>query len=78
MTEIADSAVNLGSGLVQKTFSYSPLDALVDIVFNKAGQIVQAAVQKATGGSSTSGSQAAASSAAPSGAVKRSAHDHRH
>lgn len=71
MTLVAGSVENLGQGLVQKTFSYSPLDALVDIVFNKAGQIVQATVQK-TAGSSTSGSSgAAASSGVPSAAVRR-------
>ena len=36
----------LSSGLVQKQYSYSPLNALVDIVFNKAGQVVQAVVEK--------------------------------
>lgn len=41
---------NLGNGLVERTFSYAPLNALVNIVFNTAGQVVQAAVAKATGG----------------------------
>jgi hypothetical protein len=41
----------LSGGLLQKTFEYAPLDALVDIVFNTAGQVVQAAVQKVGGGS---------------------------
>jgi len=36
----------LTNGLVQKTYSYSPLNALVNIVFNTAGQIVQATVAK--------------------------------
>ena len=49
----------LSSGLVQKTYSYSPLNALVNIVFNTAGQVVQATVAKATG-SSTSSSAAQA------------------
>ncbi|KAE8446487.1 hypothetical protein EG329_011950 [Mollisiaceae sp. DMI_Dod_QoI] len=31
---------NLGNGLTQKQYSYSPLNALVDIVFNSLGQIV--------------------------------------
>lgn len=44
----------LSSGLVQKTYSYSPLNALVDIVFNTAGQVVQATVAKQTGSSSSS------------------------
>ncbi|KAH8687621.1 hypothetical protein BGZ60DRAFT_425496 [Tricladium varicosporioides] len=39
----------LSNGLVQKTYSYSPLSALVNIIFNAAGQIVQATVAKATG-----------------------------
>ena len=37
---------NVGSGLTQKVYSYSPLNALVDIVTNTAGQVVQATVQK--------------------------------
>lgn len=60
MTLVADSAKDLGSGLTQKTFSYSPLDALVNIVFNKAGQIVQAVVEKTAKGSSSGGSSASA------------------
>jgi len=46
---------NLGNGLTQKQYSYSPLNALVNIVFNAAGQIVgQPSVVKQTG-SGTSG-----------------------
>jgi len=45
MTETGD-AQSLGSGLTQKTYSYLPLGAMVDIVFNKAGHVVQATVQK--------------------------------
>lgn len=45
---------SLGSGLTQKTYSYSPLNALVDIVFNTAGQVVQATVVKQTGSTSSS------------------------
>lgn len=44
----------LSNGLTQKTYSYAPLNALVDIVFNTLGQVVQATVQKATGSSSSS------------------------
>ena len=51
---------SVGSGLTQKTYSYSPLSALVNIVFNTAGQIVQATVQKATGSSSSSASSTGA------------------
>lgn len=47
---------NLGNGLTQKEFSYSPLNSLVDIVFNAAGQVVQAVVQKKKNGSGSSGS----------------------
>lgn len=41
---------SLQGGLTQKQYSYSPLNALVNIIFNTAGQIVQATVAKATGG----------------------------
>ena len=34
----------LGKGLVQKTYEYPPLNALVDIFFNSAGQVVSATV----------------------------------
>jgi hypothetical protein len=44
----------LQGGLIQKTYSYSPLNALVNIVFNAAGQIVQATVAQKGGASSTS------------------------
>ena len=44
----------LSNGLTQKTYSYAPLNSLVNIVFNSAGQIVQATVDKsASSGSST-------------------------
>jgi hypothetical protein len=49
----------LQNGLVQKTYSYTPLNALVNIVFNAAGQVVQAVVQK-------KGATTSTSSAAPS------------
>ncbi|KAI6907984.1 hypothetical protein KC318_g2770 [Hortaea werneckii] len=68
MTFTGDSK-SVGSGLTQKTYSYSPLKSLVDIVFNKAGQIVQATVQKSDSGnssSSASGSATASRSATAS------------
>ncbi|RMY36166.1 hypothetical protein D0866_04118 [Hortaea werneckii] len=68
MTFTGDSK-SIGSGLTQKTYSYSPLKSLVDIVFNKAGQIVQATVQKSGSGnssSSASGSATASRSATAS------------
>ncbi|KAJ8130915.1 hypothetical protein O1611_g2712 [Lasiodiplodia mahajangana] len=40
----------LDGGLIQKTYSYSPLNALVNIVFNSVGQVVQAVVVKRNGG----------------------------
>ena len=50
LTNMTDTGIveSLGSGLTQKTYSYSPLNALVDIVFNTAGQVVQAEVVKQT------------------------------
>jgi hypothetical protein len=59
MTQVGDDK-NIGNGLIQKTFSYEALGSLVDIVFNTAGQVVQATVQKKQGGggSSTSASSA--------------------
>ena len=38
----------LSGGETKKVYSYSPLNALVDIVFNSVGQIVQATVEKTT------------------------------
>lgn len=66
LTNMTDTGVskNLGSGLVQKTFSYTPLNALVDIVFNTAGQVVQAAVQKAGSGGGGGGSSTSTSTTA--------------
>lgn len=53
--------LDLGNGLTQKTYSYSPLNSLVNIVFNTLGQIVQATVAKT--GSSSSTTTAAGSTA---------------
>ena len=57
----------LSGGLTQKTYSYAPLNALVNIVFNSLGQVVQATKASVTGGSSSS----AAPSAAPTGSKRR-------
>ncbi|KZM28215.1 uncharacterized protein EKO05_0011029 [Ascochyta rabiei] len=46
MTEVTGTVKQVGQGLTQKTFSYEPLNALIDIVTNTAGQVVQATVQK--------------------------------
>jgi hypothetical protein len=53
----------LQNGLVQKTYSYSPLNALVNIIFNTLGQVVQATVVKNGGGSGTNTSITSSSSA---------------
>lgn len=49
-------SLDLGNGLTQKTYSYSPLNALVDVVLNTAGQVVQATVAKNSSSSSSSSS----------------------
>ena len=53
LTNMTDTGATqkLQNGLTQKTYSYSPLSALVNIVFNAAGQVVQASVVKQSGGS---------------------------
>lgn len=58
LTNMTDTGVTktLQNGLVQKTYSYSPLNALVNIVFNAAGQVVQASVVKQSGGSTATSS----------------------
>lgn len=53
----------LGNGNTQKTYSYAPLNALVDIVLNKAGQVVSAVVQKKGGGGGGSSSATSSGSA---------------
>lgn len=52
MTQVGDEK-KIQNGLVQKTFAYDALNALVDIVFNTAGQVVQAVVQKKKPGGGT-------------------------
>lgn len=44
----------LQNGLVQKTYSYSPLNALVNLVFDAAGKVVKSSVVKQTGGIASS------------------------
>jgi hypothetical protein len=53
----------LAGGQVQKQYSYSPLNALVNIIFNSLGQIVQATV--AGTASATSSTALPTSSTAP-------------
>ncbi|KAI0846078.1 hypothetical protein F5Y00DRAFT_264971 [Daldinia vernicosa] len=59
----------LDGGLIQKTYKYDPLSALVNIVFNAAGQVVQAVVLKGNGGSG--GSSTSTTTAAPTGGARR-------
>ncbi|KAK2033499.1 hypothetical protein LX32DRAFT_522851, partial [Colletotrichum zoysiae] len=58
---------DLGNGLVQKTYSYSPLNSLVNIVFNTLGQVVRATVVKGggSGGGGGGGGSTASGTAAP-------------
>ena len=58
----------LQNGLTQKTYSYSPLNALVNIVFNTAGQVVQATVvkQSGSGGGNSTATPSSTGAAAPS------------
>lgn len=37
MTEVAGTVKQVGQGLTQKTYSYEPLDALIDVITNTAG-----------------------------------------
>lgn len=65
MTLVGD-VESLGGGLTQKTYSYAPLGALVDIVFNALGQVVQATVVSSTSGStSTTASTGTTATSAP-------------
>ncbi|KAI8962781.1 hypothetical protein F5Y11DRAFT_177323 [Daldinia sp. FL1419] len=58
----------LDGGLIQKTYKYDPLSALVNIIFNAAGQVVQAVVVKGNGGN---GSSTSTATAAPTGGARR-------
>jgi len=58
----------LSNGVVEKTFEYTPLNALVDILFNSAGQVISASVigtASSTGGA-TSATVASTSATATS------------
>jgi hypothetical protein len=67
MTEVTGSVKQVGQGLTQKTFNYEPLNALVDIVTNTAGQVVSAVVQKKNGGGGSGGGSSSTASASASG-----------
>lgn len=64
MTEVEGSIKQVGKGLTQKTYSYEPLGALVDIITNTAGQVVQAVVQKKNGGGGSGGGGSGSSTTA--------------
>lgn len=73
MTQVGGETT-LKNGLIQKTFEYSPLNAVVEMLFNTAGQVVQAIVNRGGNGGSGGGSTSTSASAQPSqtaGAVKR-------
>ncbi|TQN69485.1 hypothetical protein CSHISOI_05999 [Colletotrichum shisoi] len=73
---LTGSQKDLGNGLVQKTYEYAPLSALVNIVFNTLGQVVRATVVKGGGsgsGSSTASGTAATTTAAPTTTAAASA-----
>ncbi|KAF2462464.1 hypothetical protein BDY21DRAFT_368504 [Lineolata rhizophorae] len=63
MTFTGDSQT-LPNGLIQKTYTYSPLNALVDIITNAAGQVVQATVQRSSTSGSSGGGSPSTSAAA--------------
>lgn len=71
MTQVGGDKT-LQNGLIQRTFEYSPLNSIVDLLFNTAGQLVQAVVNKGGaggGGGSSTTSVAATPSQTP--AVRR-------
>ncbi|KAJ4989924.1 hypothetical protein SVAN01_04571 [Stagonosporopsis vannaccii] len=65
MTEVAGTVKQVGQGLTQKTYSYEPLGALVDIITNTAGQVVQATVQKPSSGGGAGASSTRSASGTP-------------
>ncbi|KAF3041793.1 hypothetical protein E8E11_004300 [Didymella keratinophila] len=65
MTEVAGSVKQVGQGLTQTTYNYEPLSALVDVITNTAGQVVQAVVQKPSSGGGSGGGASSTASATP-------------
>ncbi|CAI4219740.1 unnamed protein product [Parascedosporium putredinis] len=61
----------LDNGLIQKTYEYSTLGSLVNIIFNSVGQIVQATVLK--GGNSSGGGGGSSSSTSQTAGATRTA-----
>ena len=66
MTQVGTDT-KLANGLIQKTFQYSPLNAVVEMLFNTAGQVVQAVVNKggSTGGGNTGGGTSSTATSKP-------------
>lgn len=62
----------LSNGLIQKTYEYTPLNALVDILFNTAGQVVTASVIGTASATGATSATSAASSVATTTAATAS------
>jgi len=75
LTNMTDTGASkqLSGGFTQKTFSYTPLNALVNIIFNTLGQVVQATVVKSstTSSGTATATATATASATPTGGARR-------
>ena len=65
MTQIGGDTT-LQNGLIKKTFEYSPLNSVIDMLFNTAGQVVQAVVNKGGSGGGNGGSSSTSATSQPS------------
>ncbi|ETN41315.1 uncharacterized protein HMPREF1541_03250 [Cyphellophora europaea CBS 101466] len=73
MTQVGGDQT-LSNGLIQRTFDYSPLNAVVEMLFNTAGQVVQAVVNRGGGGGGGGGGSSSTSiSAAPTATASTTA-----
>lgn len=72
MTQIGGDTT-LQNGLIQRTFEYSPLNSVVEMLFNTAGQVVQAVVNRGGNGGGNGGgsSTTTTAQASPTAAAKR-------
>lgn len=64
-------AETLSGGLVQKTYEYTQLGALVNIIFNALGQVVQATVAGSATGTSTTVPTSTSGASTATGAAAR-------
>lgn len=64
-------AQTLSGGHVEKTYEYAPLGALVDIIFNALGQVVQATVAGSATATSSTATTTGAGSTTTTGAAAR-------